>query len=411
MEALVLAWARCRDLLLSEKARQEVDEPVEVNGRLVHAAEAELLECYGLEVAEEEAKKAAPVVVAEAPPVAKPPPKLLAEPSKRPAPKMAPSRDLGSGAMASVAAAAIREQTEQRSSKRPSGPVASARADDAEAPSVPKRAKKAPSASAQPSGPIEARAVAPSAPGAELPEAGFVPSLRTGDAPPPWESWTTHPLEVELPRLLPHTGNQTAILRVSVEATADRWALNIMPAEHDDSATVYFHFNPRRKERDGSLILNDKFDDNWGKFQRLHLGKLPPLFGVERAELAFQFEQHEHETTIYVALDRRPVISWTLRCDSPSPGSNLACVARCDDDHHLSFTRGCLLSPQPRRAYPRRLRQQRACHHPLHLVGLARTYLICLMTCGYDVGFVFPGQEEVARNPPAILRLSFPSLG
>lgn len=325
------AWWACRAFVEAWESTEDTvpaEQLIERDGRKVTRVELDLLQCYAIEIAEE-AKKSA--VMPELAP--KPQAKLLELGlPKRAAPRPPPVQFNGSdAAMAAVAAASARDDAEGKSRRLPGSRLSrdiDGRAAQEHSVSVPKRAKKSTTVAQPVSGPqpIDARAIAPAKRDAPLPEAGLVNSLRGDEqaSPPPWQSWTTSALEVSLPRLGPHTGNQTALLCVSVEAEAERWALNVLPHDHDDSANVYFHFNPRRKERGGGLILNDKFNDNWGAFQRLPLNKLPPLFGLDQAELAFQFEQTDQETTVYVALDRRPVVSWTLRCESPPSGSDIA---------------------------------------------------------------------------------------
>ncbi|KAJ8612428.1 hypothetical protein CTAYLR_006580 [Chrysophaeum taylorii] len=309
IENLVRGWAACQAAALEQEKENEEGE-----GRT--AAEAELLECY-----EEEAKKASVVPAAE---------KASGTHHKL---DLAPTNNTKSQQpratkpLANLGGVAIRDDTtiterkvvsEDRPSDRPSAPSVS----------VPKRAKKTTGGGAPE--PVDARAVA--APGGPLPEEGLVSRLRHDDSEPPWPSWTSN-VEVVLPNYTPVTGNQTALLTVSVEADAERWAINVLPSDHDDAATVYFHFNPR-KERRGILIVNDRFGDDWGKFQRFHLDTLPPLFGLDNAELAIQFDapRDSSETTIFVSVNRKPVTSWTLRCPSPPPSTDLALSAQAHDD-------------------------------------------------------------------------------
>ena len=69
-------------------------------------------------------------------------------------------------------------------------------------------------------------------------------------------------LEVPLPNF---PENDTLILHVSVAADVDIWAMNLCPGDHDDGASILYHFNPRRRERGGRLVENDKSEDDWGR--------------------------------------------------------------------------------------------------------------------------------------------------
>lgn len=330
-------WAACRSLLLhwddddyDEKIGS--DELKEVNGRMVTKAEAALLECYALEAAE--AARQQQRIAATAPQKVTTTTKILdLAPPKQPTKVTKGPIQLGGMTAAALASAAAASKRAAAATERVSEIPAKA----SESVSVPKRAKKSSlllgafSVDVATPDPVDARAVG-SADG--LPEEGLVRTLANDSREPPWESWKIENLEVTLPNFISQTGNQTAVLTVSIESEAERWALNVLPPDHDESSNIWFHFNPRRRERGGELVLNDKNDSDWGKVQRVPLSKLPsPLFGLDNAELAFQFEQSDQETTVYVALNRRPIVSWTLRTDNPpSPGSDIVLQAPRTDD-------------------------------------------------------------------------------
>ena len=55
---------------------------------------------------------------------------------------------------------------------------------------------------------------------------------------------------------------------------------------------MWLHFNPRRLDRGGCVVVDAKVDDDWVRGQRMSLLPLPQLFGLERCQLAFQITRH-----------------------------------------------------------------------------------------------------------------------
>ena len=144
----------------------------------------------------------------------------------------------------------------------------------------------------------------------------------------PWSSSAAdEALELPLPGF---PANDTLVLRVSVPATSDIWALNVVPRDHDDGATLLYHFNPRRKERGGTLVENDKFDDDWGRASKVSLPRRPPLFGLAEAELVFKLRATPGAVDVHVTVDRIQACAWRLRCDLPA--SDLAVLVPTTDD-------------------------------------------------------------------------------
>ena len=127
----------------------------------------------------------------------------------------------------------------------------------------------------------------------------------------PWSSATAEePLEMALPDF---PNNDCLVLTVSVPPAADIWALNIVPKDHDDGATLLYHFNPRRRERGGTLVENDKFDDDWGRASKVRLPHRPALFALDKAELAFKLRASPQGVDVHVTVDRVQAAAWRLR--------------------------------------------------------------------------------------------------
>ena len=118
---------------------------------------------------------------------------------------------------------------------------------------------------------------------------------------------------------------------MSISATAEIWALNLAPADHDDGGTLLYHFNPRAKERGGLLVENDKTDDDWGRAKKSRLPHQPALFGLERKELAFKFKASPGHVDILVTVDRVQATAWRLRSEAPR-GAALALLVPTRDD-------------------------------------------------------------------------------
>jgi len=340
-------------------------EMVDHDGGRVTAAEASLLACYARDAAEAAAKRAQ----REARQAAQAAQRRRADvaPAARQLKNLDDVKDkvllpLGGGRPAAQAASRA-FSVQDTFTKRPEAPAPTA--DDAPtrsgAPtaSVPKRAKTArSSAPAVEPEPQWAQVDVPSAtatadvtetPGVkgflDVPKTAAAPkAAEEGEeeevaAPPCWDSRIAEdPLELLLPRFGANGGNQTLLLRVSVGAEALIWALNIAPKDHDDCASILYHFNPRRVERNGVLVQNDKFDDDWGRATKSSIGdrRYPPMFGLANAELAFQFQPCRLSSgpgmRIVTAVDRKVIEAWDMRCPPPESGTDLSLVIPTRDD-------------------------------------------------------------------------------
>eukprot|EP00953_Heterococcus_sp_UTEX-ZZ885_P004467 2922-Heterococcus_DN1.PRE.1 len=57
------------------------------------------------------------------------------------------------------------------------------------------------------------------------------------------------------------------------------WGLSICPEDHEDFKYVLYQFNPRKKEKGGILVQNDRIDAHWNQAEREPLDVLPVMFG------------------------------------------------------------------------------------------------------------------------------------
>ena len=145
----------------------------------------------------------------------------------------------------------------------------------------------------------------------------------------PFDSATSEEeyLEVPLPNF---PENDTLILHVSVAADVDIWAMNLCPGDHDDGATILYHFNPRRRERGGRLVENDKSEDDWGRAVKSPLPVKPGLFGLEKAEVALRVIRRSGHVDVHVTVNRQQATAWRLRSEV-SPGALALLVPTRDD--------------------------------------------------------------------------------
>ena len=102
-------------------------------------------------------------------------------------------------------------------------------------------------------------------------------------------------------------------LHVSVAADVDIWAMNLCPGDHDDGATILYHFNPRRRRRGGRLVENDKNEDDWGRAVKSPLPPKPALFGLEKAEVALRVVRRAGHVDVHVTINRQQATAWRLR--------------------------------------------------------------------------------------------------
>jgi hypothetical protein len=58
---------------------------------------------------------------------------------------------------------------------------------------------------------------------------------------------------------------QTLVLRLTVPDDSLTWGLSICPEDHEDFKYVLYHFNPRKKEKGGILVQNDRIDAHWNQ--------------------------------------------------------------------------------------------------------------------------------------------------
>ena len=134
-------------------------------------------------------------------------------------------------------------------------------------------------------------------------------------------------LEVPLPNF---PENDTLILHVSVAADVDIWAMNLCPGDHDDGASILYHFNPRRRERGGRLVENDKSEDDWGRAVKTQLPPKPALFGLAKAEVALRVVRRAGHVDVHVTVNRQQATAWRLRSEV-SEGALALLVPTRDD--------------------------------------------------------------------------------
>ena len=302
--------------------------PGEWHGKLVTPAEARLLDCFAIDKAEaaekvrkEKEKKgssdqrerqqaALQAAKRKADAREREKPKELKVLDKKPVPP--PQTFDGGAAVVKAAAAAARHGEE------PHRQISTQRA--AASSTVPKRAKRAREDTAvqDPRFVVDENAW----------ETRDVAKMVESEALP-FDSATSEEeyLEVPLPNF---PENDTLILHVSVKADVDIWAMNLCPGDHDDGASILYHFNPRRRERGGRLVENDKNEDDWGRAVKSPLPVKPGLFGLEKAEVALRVIRRSGHVDVHVTVNRQQATAWRLRSEV-SPGSLALLVPTRDD--------------------------------------------------------------------------------
>lgn len=81
-------------------------------------------------------------------------------------------------------------------------------------------------------------------------------------------------LEVRLPQLSYGGGpadRDTLVLFCNVLETCQKFIVNLCPKDHDGGREIILHFNPRRLERGGSLVVDYKVDSDWVRHGKLIL--------------------------------------------------------------------------------------------------------------------------------------------
>jgi hypothetical protein len=63
---------------------------------------------------------------------------------------------------------------------------------------------------------------------------------------------------------------QTLVLRLTVPDDSLTWGLSICPEDHEEFKYVLYHFNPRKKEKGGILVQNDRIDAHWNQAGNRH---------------------------------------------------------------------------------------------------------------------------------------------
>jgi hypothetical protein len=109
--------------------------------------------------------------------------------------------------------------------------------------------------------------------------------------------------------------NQTLVMRLTVPQDSTTWALSICPNQHEEFMNVLFHFNPRQRERGGTLVQNERVSSRWSAAERTPLEYFAPLFG-RTFDLAVQVNEDGFHTAIdtkYAAtfMHRSPIDSWS----------------------------------------------------------------------------------------------------
>ena len=317
---------------------------IEHGGRIVTSAEKELLEVYEVAAKEEAAeqeeakqnllKQRAAVAVKEKDAVTK---RLqLAQPSIS---KTKIGVVAGSAAAAAVAAAARAQAADAEFTSGSAGGAPSETTTTTTSLlaglSVPKRAKKAFDHSQEL--PPEEQTAPENATAAwnfESPfaEAGIIASDETGKAAP-WISTEGDSAFFPRFKLPQYGGNNTLVLEVTVAPDADRWALNLCPLLHDEAANILCHMNPRRVERGGVLVLNDKLNDEWLRADKVPLADLPPAFGLDHKLIKLQLDVVD-STTLFVnaTIDDKPLSSFKSRLPPPPHGADVIFLVSTKDD-------------------------------------------------------------------------------
>lgn len=117
-----------------------------------------------------------------------------------------------------------------------------------------------------------------------------------------WHSATADgALEVRMPNLkfgataAEGGGRDTLLVTCSIPADSDTYALNLCPRNHNGSEEIWLHFNPRRRDRNGCVVVDCKVENEWVRASRNALDPLPQLFGLERCQLAFHIKDDRIE--------------------------------------------------------------------------------------------------------------------
>ena len=312
--------------------------PGEWHGKLVTPAEASLLDCFAIDKAEAAEKEQlakekkstsrdeadrrqralqAAKRKADYEAASKPKDLKLAPDIKPPKPPKAPEWD-GGRAVVQAAAAAAKQDVEKVPPIAQRGTAST---------TVPKRAKRA------------REDVVEADPRFVVDEASWetrdVAKLITEQLP--FDSATSDEeyLEIALPDF---PQNDTLVLHVSVPASVDIWAMNLCQQDHDDGASILYHFNPRRKERGGRLVENDKSEDDWGRAVKNGLPPRPSLFGLAKAEVALRIVRKGGNVDVHVTVNRLQVTSWRLRSEVKAGGLALLVPTRDDFGNRQGVT-------------------------------------------------------------------------
>eukprot|EP01084_Bolivina_argentea_P164384 285781_1 len=123
---------------------------------------------------------------------------------------------------------------------------------------------------------------------------------------------------------------QTLVMRITVPKDSTTWAINICPRKHDEFMNVLFHFNPRQREKGGTLIQNDRKASTWKNAEKLSLKYLPALFGR-----TFDFAVQVNEDGFHTAVDTVYATTFlhrTLLHELEDPNSMILQVL-CTDDY------------------------------------------------------------------------------
>ena len=200
--------------------------------------------------------------------------------------------------------------------------------------SVPKRAKKA---QLEPE-PVEAPPDATAIWGTSA-DAGYLSSPEDSDSKAPWISTENDGADFYPIFKLPKYGaNNTLVAEISVAPDADRWALNLCPLIHDDAANILFHMNPRRLERGGVVVLNDKLDDNWHRANKQQFADLPAtFFGLDHALLKLQLDvvvdaSTEKKLFVNGTINDQPFCSFKSRLPGPPDTADVLFLGSTHDD-------------------------------------------------------------------------------